>query len=290
MVHKIRFGGGAAMVMFASILSFRHYNMEYPTVHEFTIQCHMRTEEFLYSGMGEPFNGMEWCLHNTGLSLMLYAIFGVGGFLVWNSMSKRASPPAKRRQDALDSGAFCSYWQGISGKTRRSLAAATIGFAIAAVSYAVLNAGDDGMSNAESNLVLGNPDAPITIIEFADHRCPSCHEFHETVLPSIRSEYVNTGIAKVEFRAFPLNGPDSVLAAEASFCAGDQKRYHLYHYVMYGRWDYDYERVKWITTHSMEVVASQLGIDRDEFKEMPLFRKISATRGRRVQGGPRHWH
>lgn len=53
--------------------------------------------------------------------------------------------------------------------------------------------------------VLGKADAPVTLIEYASATCPHCAEFHETLLPQIKSEYVDTGKVKFIFREFPLD-------------------------------------------------------------------------------------
>lgn len=54
--------------------------------------------------------------------------------------------------------------------------------------------------------VLGRPDAPVTIIEYASMTCPYCARFHAEVLPTLKKEYIDTGKAKLEFYDFPLDG------------------------------------------------------------------------------------
>ncbi len=67
--------------------------------------------------------------------------------------------------------------------------------------------------------VLGEPDAPVTIIEFADFLCPHCQDYHATVQEFI-SEYVVTGQARFEFRAFPvIDQRLSPLMAQLAECA-----------------------------------------------------------------------
>lgn len=53
--------------------------------------------------------------------------------------------------------------------------------------------------------VLGKADAPVVLIEYASATCPHCAEFHETLLPQIKAEYVDTGKVKFIFREFPLD-------------------------------------------------------------------------------------
>ena len=54
--------------------------------------------------------------------------------------------------------------------------------------------------------ILGDADAPITIVEYASMTCPHCRSFHEIVLPSIKEKYIDTGKVKLILRPFPFQG------------------------------------------------------------------------------------
>ncbi|AJM91591.1 DsbA family protein [Nitrosopumilus piranensis] len=77
----------------------------------------------------------------------------------------------------------------------------------------------------------GNPDAPITIIEFSDFQCPFCAKFHETTLPQLEQNYIQTGKVNFVYRDFPIQGihPNAAPAALASECADDQGRFWEMH-------------------------------------------------------------
>ena len=83
------------------------------------------------------------------------------------------------------------------------------------------NSGDDSKTLTESKLIqngspiIGNPSAPITILEWGDYQCTYCYKFHTSTLNSIKQDFIETGKVKLVFKDFPLNGPDSILAAEA---------------------------------------------------------------------------
>jgi len=53
--------------------------------------------------------------------------------------------------------------------------------------------------------VLGNPDAPVEIIEYASMTCPHCASFHETVFPALKEEYIDTGKVRFVLREFPFD-------------------------------------------------------------------------------------
>jgi protein-disulfide isomerase len=52
---------------------------------------------------------------------------------------------------------------------------------------------------------LGRADAPVVMVEYASATCPHCAEFHEKVLPLIKTEYIDTGKVRFIFREFPLD-------------------------------------------------------------------------------------
>jgi protein-disulfide isomerase len=70
--------------------------------------------------------------------------------------------------------------------------------------------------------VLGKPDAPATLIEFADLQCPFCRQYAGDALPALVREYVRTGKAKFVFSGMHFIGPDSEKALRAVFAAGIQ--------------------------------------------------------------------
>ena len=60
----------------------------------------------------------------------------------------------------------------------------------------------------EGGFRMGNPAAPVKLIEYASLTCPHCRDFHETAMTTIKSKYVATGRVSYEYRNFVLNGPD----------------------------------------------------------------------------------
>ncbi len=77
----------------------------------------------------------------------------------------------------------------------------------------------------------GDPDAPITILEFADFQCPACRQFATGVKAEVDLAYVDNGVAKFVFQDFPLTQhPHAFLAARAARCALDQGGQHFWAY------------------------------------------------------------
>jgi len=111
--------------------------------------------------------------------------------------------------------------------------------------------------------LLGDSNAKITIVEFGDYQCTYCHLFHENTKDALLQQYVNTGKANFVFRDFPLNGPDSVLAAEGSYCADDQGKYWQYHDELYKNWGG--EKTGWVNQVSLDKFAKTVGLDLDKF-------------------------
>lgn len=111
--------------------------------------------------------------------------------------------------------------------------------------------------------IIGEPSAPITILEWGDYQCTFCYRFHQSSMNVILNEYVKTGKINLVFKDFPLNGPDSVLAAEAAYCAGDQGKYWEYHDELYNNWAG--ERTGWITTESLNRFAQTANLELGEF-------------------------
>ena len=111
--------------------------------------------------------------------------------------------------------------------------------------------------------IFGDSNAPITILEWGDYQCTFCYKFHQDTLSKIDEEYIKTGKVNLVFKDFPLNGPDSVIAAEASYCANDQEKYWEYHDELYKNWGG--ERTGWITRDSLDSFAITVGLDLEKF-------------------------
>ena len=74
--------------------------------------------------------------------------------------------------------------------------------------------------------VLGDPNAPLTIVEFSDFECSYCRRFHKQVMPQLKRDYIDTGLVRFVHKDLPLPfHPHALPAAAAARCAGEQNRY-----------------------------------------------------------------
>ena len=131
------------------------------------------------------------------------------------------------------------------------------------------------------DISLGKEDAPNTIVEYASMTCPHCAAFHTTVLPELKTKYIDTGQARLILREFPLDQ----LAAQASMvarCAGPDR-----YYPMVGALFETQE--SWVVegnegTQKLLQIAKQAGFTKEKFDQCigdkAMFEKILETRTR----------
>lgn len=74
--------------------------------------------------------------------------------------------------------------------------------------------------------VLGDPNAPVTMIEYSSLSCPHCADFHREILPQLKKDYIDTGKVKLELREFPLNDA-AALGTLLVRCAPEDKYFPL---------------------------------------------------------------
>jgi protein-disulfide isomerase len=74
--------------------------------------------------------------------------------------------------------------------------------------------------------VLGKPDAPVTIIEYASLTCSHCAQFHNEVLPKLKERYIAPGKVRLIYRDFPLD-QTALAAAALAHCAGPDRYFSM---------------------------------------------------------------
>jgi protein-disulfide isomerase len=116
--------------------------------------------------------------------------------------------------------------------------------------------GEDGA------IVLGDPDAAITIIEFSDYLCPACQNY-EVVVEEFLERYVLTGEANFEYRFFPvIDQTLSRLTASVAECAAEMDMFWPAHRLLF-----ELAEQRDVGADVVEVVAERLELDADELAE-----------------------
>jgi len=114
---------------------------------------------------------------------------------------------------------------------------------------------------AEGDPAIGSAAAPITIVEYADYQCSNCRQFAEEVLPWLKRTWMAQGAVRVVFRDFAVKGAESVLAAEAAHCAGEQGRYWSFHDALFAAQSGENEGT--FKRDRLVALAGQVGLDAD---------------------------
>lgn len=114
---------------------------------------------------------------------------------------------------------------------------------------------------SETRHFKGNPDAPVTIIEFSDFMCGFCGRFANETAPQIDEAYIESGQVRIGYYHFAFLSEQSVWAAEASECAADQDAFWQYHDALFALSDRDFSH------DNLKAVAAQLDLDTETFNE-----------------------
>jgi protein-disulfide isomerase len=118
----------------------------------------------------------------------------------------------------------------------------------------------------QDGVTLGSPDAPVTLVEFADLQCPFCRQFSLEVLPTVVGEYVAEGRIAYELRVRAFIGRDSVRAAGAAAAAARQHRLFQFADLFYR--NQGPENSGYVTNAFVRGIAEQVpGLDVDRVVE-----------------------
>jgi protein-disulfide isomerase len=111
--------------------------------------------------------------------------------------------------------------------------------------------------------ILGNANAKVTLIEYADLQCPGCRQYALSTFPSIVENYVRPGQVRTEFRGYPFLGDDSFKAQRFVSAAGLQDRLWNLQEALYR--NQGAENSGWVTDELIrELVAEIPGLDVDQ--------------------------
>jgi protein-disulfide isomerase len=110
----------------------------------------------------------------------------------------------------------------------------------------------------QNGMVLGEPSAKVTLIEFADLQCPVCKGYAEEVLPTVIDNQVRSGEAKIAFRNFTIIGEESADAGAAALAAGEQGKGWSFVEIFFH--NQGGENTEYITDEFLTAVARAAGV------------------------------
>ncbi len=118
--------------------------------------------------------------------------------------------------------------------------------------------------------VLGDPNAPITVVEYGDYQCPGCAQFARDIEPRLVADYVATGLVRFEFRDYAFlddraGGSESDDAAAAAEAAAEQGAFWAFHATLYANQHGENEGA--FTEERLTAMAEALGLDMTLFRE-----------------------
>ncbi len=123
------------------------------------------------------------------------------------------------------------------------------------------------ISIGDDDPIIGDPSAPITIIEFSDFQCPFCARFHTQTLPSIMDEYIKEGKVKLVFKDFPIQSihPNALPASVAAECANEQGKFKEMHDALFEKQN-EWNRIETADALSLfSQYAANMQLDQDTF-------------------------
>jgi len=109
--------------------------------------------------------------------------------------------------------------------------------------------------------------SPLKIIIYTDFECGACGKLHSEVEPELRERYVATGEAQIEIRMLGAMSPDSMRAAEAALCAGDQGRFLEYQDALFRAWHEQEEDYAVFSVEALTQLAAALDLDETAFAD-----------------------
>lgn len=145
---------------------------------------------------------------------------------------------------------------------------------------------------SSSDFVLGDQNAPVIIIEYSDFQCPFCGKFFKETESMLREKYIKTGKVKFIYRSFAFLGQESLWAAAAARCAGEQGKFWQYHDYLYSNQSGENQGA--FSKDNLKSFATALGLNPEKFnacldseKYTDLIQKeTKAGGGAGVQGTP----
>jgi protein-disulfide isomerase len=111
----------------------------------------------------------------------------------------------------------------------------------------------------QKGIQLGNPSAPVRLVEFADLQCPFCREYSLQTLPTLVQDYVRSGKVRMEFRDLAFLGDDSVTAGRHAAGAAEQDK--LWNFIDVFYFNQGEENTGYVTPNFLHSIDKAAGVD-----------------------------
>ena len=148
------------------------------------------------------------------------------------------------------------------------VAATGIAYKIRSAPKPIVLAQGAALPKAEGYL-LGDPKAPVTIMEFADFECPQCANFTDITEPDVRTRIIDAGLANMRFYDFPMDDmhPNTLFASLAASCAADQGKFWPMHdLILKNQTSWEARKTK-NPKPEFDKFAKTVGLDMGKFNE-----------------------
>src|SRR5262245_29000509 len=117
----------------------------------------------------------------------------------------------------------------------------------------------------QNGTILGKPTAPVTVIQYVDMQCPFCRQFETEAMPTILTNYVRPGKAKIESRPIAFIGPDSTTGRTAALAAAKQNKMFNFMQLLYD--NQGTENTGWLNDDIINSAAASIqGLDKEQFQ------------------------
>tara|TARA_Y100000310_G_scaffold345665_1_gene467991 strand:- start:41613 stop:42404 length:792 start_codon:yes stop_codon:yes gene_type:complete len=175
----------------------------------------------------------------------------------------------REREEEIEKVLETSNKKEKKGKALNYIAISIVVIAILFFVIRFFSNGSDGTTGSTINVnietsekVKGDPNAPVTIVEYSDFECQFCQRFYQQTLPQIEQQYISTGKVKLIYKHFPLSNIhfSAQSAAEASECANEQGKFWEYHDILF-------DNSPRLSKSNLNQYATQIGLNVDQFTE-----------------------
>jgi protein-disulfide isomerase len=116
---------------------------------------------------------------------------------------------------------------------------------------------------AQARHFRGDPNAPVTLIEFSDFQCPYCSAWNNDAGMKIEQQYVESGKVQVGYFHFPFLGQESLDAAQAAECAGEQGKFWEFHNSLFSNQNGENQGA--YSKDNLKALAAKMGLDTEAF-------------------------